>query len=172
MHSNIILLLSLATSAAADIDIMPHIRRDLGIILPRQTSTSGECVAAILEFTASAPTPPPELLRETLKNPQTDPCKINVPESLSDEYASYTKKLKSWYSGYQDEMSSLASKCPAVASYSADVPVCSSGGSGGSGSSSGGGGSKSGGGDGNSAVQQTGMAGVALAVAGFIVALL
>ncbi|KAL7929361.1 hypothetical protein V8C35DRAFT_315802 [Trichoderma chlorosporum] len=142
MHSNnAILLLTLVASASAAVDFMaiPHVRRELG--LPRATPVNeardadpSKCASEALSIAQSLPTPPPQLVSDIASNPQTDACKFTVPASLSKEYASYSSELLSWYSGHKDELTSLASDCSVLKSYTSLVnTACSTDGSSGSG---------------------------------------
>ncbi|KAK4066240.1 uncharacterized protein Triagg1_8072 [Trichoderma aggressivum f. europaeum] len=141
MHSNAVLLLTFVASASAAIDFMaiPHVRRELN--LPRATPINeirdtdpNKCVSEALSFVKTIPTPPPEIVSDLSKNPQTDPCKVSFPSSLSAEYSSYSSEVVSWLEGHKDELTSLASDCSVLSSYTSLVNVCSAGGSSGSGS--------------------------------------
>ncbi|KAL7910519.1 hypothetical protein GGI35DRAFT_449014 [Trichoderma velutinum] len=144
MHSNAVLLLTFVASASAAIDFMaiPHVRRELN--LPRATpvneardSDPSKCASEALSFVKTIPTPPPEIVSEIAKNPQTDPCKFSFPSSLSAEYSSYSSEVVSWLNGHKDELTSLASDCSVLSSYTSLNNVCTAGDSSGSGSGSG-----------------------------------
>lgn len=64
-------------------------------------------------------------MSDLTEHPQTNPCKISIASSLSADYSSYEAKVLSWFSSHQDELTSLASDCSALASYTSLVPVCS-----------------------------------------------
>ncbi|KAF3057695.1 hypothetical protein CFAM422_012209 [Trichoderma lentiforme] len=189
MHSNAVLLLTFVASASAAIDFMaiPHVRRELN--LPRATpineirdSDPSKCASEALSFVKTIPTPPPAIVSDLTKNPQTDPCKVSFPSSLSAEYSSYSSEVVSWLNGHKDELTSLASDCSVLSSYTSLVNVCTAdGGSSGSGSgpntasaapteSGAGSASKTAGGAAQStngvAARETGMAIAALAAAG------
>ncbi|KAM6478329.1 hypothetical protein HDV62DRAFT_400805 [Trichoderma sp. SZMC 28011] len=189
MHSNAVLLLTFVASASAAIDFMaiPHVRRELN--LPRATpineirdSDPSKCASEALSFVKTIPTPPPAIVSDLSKNPQTDPCKVSFPSSLSAEYSSYSSEVVSWLEGHKDELTSLASDCSVLSSYTSIANVCTAGGdSSGSGSgpntasaapteSGAGSASKTAGGAAQStngvAARETGMALAALAAAG------
>lgn len=122
MRSNsAIAILSLVASASAALDVRA--------ILPRATATSGgdlsKCATEALSIVSSLPTPPPAIVSDLTEHPQTDPCKISIASSLSADYSSYEAKVLSWFSSHQDELTSLASECSALSSYTSLVPVCS-----------------------------------------------
>lgn len=116
-----IAILSLAASASAAINVRA--------LLPRATSTSDDdlskCASEALSIVSSLPTPPPAIVSDLTEHPQTNPCKISVASSLSADYSSYEDKVLSWFSSHKDELTSLASECSALASYTSLVPVCS-----------------------------------------------
>ncbi|GFP57612.1 hypothetical protein ACSS6W_010042 [Trichoderma asperelloides] len=116
-----IAILSLVASASAALDVRA--------LLPRATSTSsddaGKCASEALSIVSSLPTPPPAIVSDLTEHPQTDPCKISIASSLSADYSSYEAKVLSWFSSHKDELTSLASDCSALASYTSLVPVCS-----------------------------------------------
>ncbi|KAK5991531.1 hypothetical protein PT974_09815 [Cladobotryum mycophilum] len=184
MRSTLILAsLAASTTAQFNLEAVAHARRDLHAMQARATGSDIlACASAALDITQSMPTPPPDLLSDIIEHPQTDPCHISLPASLSGEYSSYTKEVKSWINDNKGKLSSLAKSCSIASSYTAVAPVCTSdagsGGSGGGSSGSGnGGGSDSGGsGSGNggsaskaAAPRETGMAAMALAAAGIAV---
>ncbi|KAL7919448.1 hypothetical protein ACQKWADRAFT_301451 [Trichoderma austrokoningii] len=118
-----IALLSLAASASAALNVHA--------LLPRATAASAsdadasKCASEALSIISSLPTPPPAIVSDLTEHPQTDPCKISVASSLSADYSSYEAKVLSWFSSHKDELTSLASDCSALASYTSLVPVCS-----------------------------------------------
>ncbi|KAK1242973.1 hypothetical protein MKX08_005785 [Trichoderma sp. CBMAI-0020] len=116
-----IAILSLAASASAAINVHA--------LLPRATSSSdsdaSKCASEALSIVSSLPTPPPAIVSDLTEHPQTDPCKLSVASSLSADYSSYEAKVLSWFSSHKDELTSLASDCSALASYTSLVPVCS-----------------------------------------------
>ncbi|KAL7800318.1 hypothetical protein V8C37DRAFT_364856 [Trichoderma ceciliae] len=138
MRSNTAILLTFAASASAAVDFMaiPHVRRELNI-LPRATAVNdaGQCASEALSIVKSMPTPPPQLVSDLAEHPQTDPCHFSIPQSLSAEYSSYEVEISSWFSGHKAELTSLASDCSILSSYTSLVNVCSTGGGSGSGSS-------------------------------------
>ncbi|RFU78381.1 hypothetical protein TARUN_3904 [Trichoderma arundinaceum] len=181
MRSNTAVLLAFAASASAAVNYMaiPHVRRELN--LPRATSASdsgsgdtAQCASAAISIVQSMPTPPPQLVSDLANNPQTDPCSFNFPQSLKSDYSSYQSEVLSWFSGHKDELTSLASVCTDIRSYTDVVNTCSTDSSG----------TKTRAGDGSdsdspaktagsqskstnaAAAQETGMAFAALAVAG------
>ncbi|KAL6892084.1 hypothetical protein GGI43DRAFT_195412 [Trichoderma evansii] len=114
-------ILSLVASASAALDVRA--------LLPRATSASGDdvskCATEALSIVSSLPTPPPAIMSDLANHPQTNPCKISIASSLSADYSSYEAKVLSWFSSHKDELTSLASDCSALASYTSLVPVCS-----------------------------------------------
>jgi hypothetical protein len=116
-----IAILSLAASASAALNVHA--------LLPRATSASSDdaskCASEALSIVSSLPTPPPAIVSDLTEHPQTDPCKISIASSLSADYSSYEAKVLSWFSSHKDELTSLASDCSALASYTSLVPVCS-----------------------------------------------
>lgn len=118
-----IAILSLAASASAAINVRA--------LLPRATASASsdadasKCASEALSIVSSLPTPPPAIVSDLTEHPQTDPCKISVASSLSADYSSYEAKVLSWFSSHKDELTSLASDCSALASYTSLVPVCS-----------------------------------------------
>ncbi|UKZ57020.1 hypothetical protein TrVGV298_010870 [Trichoderma virens] len=119
MHSNAVLLLTFVASASAAV-------RD---------ADPSKCASEALSIAQSIPTPPPALVSDLAKNPQTDACKFSFPPSLSAEFSSYSSEVLSWYNGHKDELTSLASECSVANSYTSLVnTACSTDGSSGSGS--------------------------------------
>ncbi|KAK2688577.1 uncharacterized protein FRV6_06670 [Fusarium oxysporum] len=136
---SIILTSLLATAVSANFMAHPLMKRDL--LAPRATAPAvggitGECQTAILDVYKTLPTPPPAIVSDLTKNPQTDPCSFSTPASLSKDYASYSSQILSWYSKNEDEIKSALSECPELSQYATAVPVCATaalGGKGGSG---------------------------------------
>lgn len=194
MQSKILLSTLLASAASASFMAHPNMKRE---IEARATATatgvlSEECQSAILNIYSDVPTPPAEIVSDLLDHPQTDPCHFSTPASLSKEYASYSSEVVSWYDDNKKALSSALSECPALSSYATGIDACETGSSG-SGSDSksssdsgseakatGTSGSDKASATGSSssssptgaASRQTGMAVAAIAVAGFVVALL
>lgn len=118
-----IAILSLAASASAALNVHA--------LLPRATPTSssdtdlGKCASEALSIVSSLPTPPPAIVSDLTEHPQTNPCKISIASSLSADYSSYEAKVLSWFSSHKDELTSLASDCSVLSSYTSLVPVCS-----------------------------------------------
>ncbi|KAL7941497.1 hypothetical protein V8C42DRAFT_334736 [Trichoderma barbatum] len=141
MHSSTALLLTFIASASAAVDYMaiPHVRRELNL-LPRATPINevradddpSKCASAALSFVQAMPTPPPDLLSDIATNTQTDACKFTFPSSLSAKYSSYSSEVLSWYDDHKDELTSLASECSMLQSYTDIVDVCTDGDSSGS----------------------------------------
>ncbi|KAH6982373.1 hypothetical protein EDB80DRAFT_592866 [Ilyonectria destructans] len=187
MQSKMLLATLLAIVASADNFMAhPNMKRD---IEARATATatgilSDECQSAILDVYSDVPTPPAAIVSDLLENPQTDPCSLHTPASLSKEYASYSSEVVSWYDDNKDALSSALSECPALSSYATGINVCETGSGSGSGSGSdatatgtSGSDSASSTSESNSdttgaASHQSGMAMAAVAVAGFVVAIL
>jgi hypothetical protein len=116
-----IAILSLAASASAALDVRALLPRATGI----SNSDASKCASEALSIVSSLPTPPPAIVSDLTEHPQTDPCKLSVASSLSADYSSYEAKVLSWFSSHKDELTSLASDCSALASYTSLVPVCS-----------------------------------------------
>lgn len=193
MQSKILLSTLLASAASANFMAHPNMKRE---IEARATATptgvlSDKCQSAILDVYSDVPTPPAEIVSDLLDHPQTDPCHFSTPASLSKEYASYSSEVVSWYDHNKDALSSALSECPALSSYATGIDACETGSGSGSGSKSssdsgseakatGTSGSDKASATGSSsssshtgaASHQSGMAVAAIAVAGFVVALL
>ncbi|KAH8694521.1 hypothetical protein BGZ61DRAFT_478128 [Ilyonectria robusta] len=193
MQSKILLSTLLASAASANFMAHPNMKRE---IEARATATatgilSDECQSAILDVYSDVPTPPAEIVSDLLDHPQTDPCHFSTPASLSKEYASYSSEVVSWYDKNKGALSSALSECPALSSYATGIDACETGSGSGSGSkassdsgseakATGTSGSDKASATGSSssssptgaASRQTGMAVAAMAVAGFVVALL
>lgn len=117
-----IAILSLAASASAAINVHALLPRATGTL---SDSDASKCASEALSIVSSLPTPPPAIVSDLTEHPQTDPCKLSVASSLSADYSSYEAKVLSWFSSHKDELTSLASDCSALASYTSLVPVCS-----------------------------------------------
>lgn len=191
MQSKILLSTLLASAASANFMAHPNMKRE---IEARATATatgilSDQCQSAILDVYSDVPTPPAEIVSDLLDHPQTDPCHFSTPASLSKEYASYSSEVVSWYDKNKGALSSALSECPALSSYATGIDACETGSGSGSKSSSDSGseakatgtsgsdkasatGSSSSSSPTGAASRQTGMAVAAMAVAGFVVALL
>ncbi|KAH6997357.1 hypothetical protein EDB80DRAFT_727714 [Ilyonectria destructans] len=198
MQAKILLSTLLASAASANFMAHPNMKRE---IEARATATatgvlSEQCQSAILDIYSDVPTPPAAIVSDLLDHPQTDPCHFSTPASLSKEYASYSSEVVSWYDDNKKALSSALSECPALSSYATGIDACETGSSG-SGSGSGSGsksssdsgseakatgtsgsdkasatGSSSSSSPTGAASHHTGMAAAAIAVAGFVVALL
>ncbi|UKZ72263.1 uncharacterized protein TrAtP1_013205 [Trichoderma atroviride] len=117
-----IAILSLAASASAALNVHALLPRATGTL---SDSDASKCASEALSIVSSLPTPPPAIVSDLTEHPQTDPCKLSVASSLSADYSSYEAKVLSWFSSHKDELTSLASDCSALASYTSLVPVCS-----------------------------------------------
>lgn len=126
MQTKILLVTLLAAVAAAeDFMVHPQIKRE--IEARATTARASECEAAqtaLLSLYTGIPTPGSAILSFESKHPQTDPCHLSTPASLSKEYASYTSEVKLWHSQHSKEIDSALSKCPTLTKFATAVPIC------------------------------------------------
>jgi hypothetical protein len=109
-------------------------------LAPRQTSLDdlgdlgnlGECATALIGLVADVPLPDAEIQSWILSYAMTattdlaaaaptdfcPPYLTELPQSLSDNWASYSSEVLSWYSDKGDDLTSALSKCPADAARS------------------------------------------------------
>ncbi|KAF7550632.1 hypothetical protein G7Z17_g5574 [Cylindrodendrum hubeiense] len=134
MQSKILLTTLLASAASANMNFMahPNMKRELEA---RATATSGalseECASALQEVYTDIPTPPAAIISDILSQTQTDPCKFTTPASLSKQYSSYSEEVVSWYDDHSDDIESIYSECPALSAYATgSVDACETGSSG------------------------------------------
>ncbi|KAH7112654.1 hypothetical protein EDB81DRAFT_825940 [Dactylonectria macrodidyma] len=183
MQSKILLATTLlATAASASFMAHPNMKREIEARATATSVLSDECQSSILDIYADVPTPPAAIASDLLENPQTDPCNFHTPASLSKEYASYSSEVVSWYDENKDALSSALSECPALSSYATGIDACETGsgsglssdatGTGTSGSDSASSTSESNSDSTGAASHQSGMGMAAIAVAGFVVAIL
>jgi hypothetical protein len=173
------ILLALAGTAAANLvplpaDAVKH------AIKARQTDldSANACMDAMNSFLTEMPTAGPDFVDWAASQTETDACKVTVPASLSSVLSSYQSAASSFWAANSAAFNKAVSACPgdiATMTDSFTVPTCEAGGS--SSGGNGGGSSNSNnnnnnnnnnnGGE-NAANRQTGLAGAAVALAGFL----
>ena len=158
------ILLALAGTAAANLvplpaDAVKH------AIKARQTDldSANACLDAMNSVLTGMPTVGPDFAKWAASQTETDACKVTVPASLSSVFSSHQSAASSFWAANSAAVSKALSLCPGdVASMtdSLTIPTCEAGGSS-SGPSNNNGGK-------NAANRQTGLAGTAVALAGFL----
>ncbi|KAH7134587.1 hypothetical protein B0J13DRAFT_84957 [Dactylonectria estremocensis] len=121
------LMVSAVTATSGFMAAYPHVKREIEAratsaytymtAVPTTGIYSPECQTAVLDLYDDVPMPPSDIVSDLLENPQTDPCDFTTPASLSDEYASYTSEVSSWFEEHKDEFSSAIKDCPALTEY-------------------------------------------------------
>ncbi|KAH8885949.1 hypothetical protein GQ53DRAFT_828325 [Thozetella sp. PMI_491] len=105
------IFLNFATGALA---ILAHPGRralQASISAQAQSTTADPCLATIMPFVETLPTPPAELLSFMDANPQSDLCSYSVPDSMTVQISSYEIALSQWESSHSKQLASILSTC-------------------------------------------------------------
>jgi hypothetical protein len=163
------ILLALAGTAAANFvplpaDAVKH------AIKARQTDldSANACMDAMESFLTKMPTADPSFIKWAASQTETDACKVTVPASLSSALSSHQRAASSFWAANSAAFNKALSACPGDAASMTEsftVPTCAAGSSGGGSSNSN---SNNNNGGKNAASRQTGLAGTAVALAGFL----
>ncbi|KAJ1332993.1 hypothetical protein MN608_02983 [Microdochium nivale] len=119
MFNKAIIAATLATAVSAGIPAL-NARQDLSALGPQCQAVIGQ----VLPLYQQLPTPPAALITALPTNPCAAP---SLTGSASAEYASYTGAVMEWYGANSAALLGALSQCPQLASFAAQVPVCTSG---------------------------------------------
>ncbi|KAL2121036.1 hypothetical protein VTJ04DRAFT_5063 [Mycothermus thermophilus] len=131
MHSKTLITATLVGLAAARIQRVEVVKREIQVLQERQTGDDelDACLTAMAEVLTDIPTGPSALTSWMIEQGGNfDACDFTVPAVIADEWEEYQSSVLEWWSSVSDSWESALSQCPAYIVASAtdavDVPEC------------------------------------------------
>jgi hypothetical protein len=131
MHSKTLIAATLVGLAAARIQRVEVVKREIQVLQERQTGDDelDACLTAMAEVLTDMPTGPAAITSWLIENGgNMDACDFSIPSDIADDFIEYQSSIIEWYSSASDAWESALSQCPAYIIASATdavaVPEC------------------------------------------------